>query len=109
MTINAVPPGPTHSPRVDEYLNQFNRGKPFAEFEKEFFQSVRPTSLLKRFIHPEEVPSLVDCVCSPLASAMNGAALRSGRGRCSGVLLIARRVQAGSRIARVGETGLGVR
>ncbi|HEU0196360.1 MAG TPA: SDR family oxidoreductase [Nevskiaceae bacterium] len=32
--------------------------------------------LLKRFIRPEEVASLVAYVASPLASATNGAALR---------------------------------
>jgi NAD(P)-dependent dehydrogenase (short-subunit alcohol dehydrogenase family) len=69
-------PGPTHSPGVDELVNQLSGGKPFAEFEKEFFRTVRPTSLLKWFINTEEVASLVACVCSPLASATNGAALR---------------------------------
>jgi len=76
VTVNAVLPGPTHSPGVDEFVKQIRGGKPFAEFEKEFFQTVRPTSLLKRFIHPEEVASLVAYVCSPLASATTGAALR---------------------------------
>src|ERR1700688_2975950 len=76
VTVNAVLPGPTHSPGVDEFVNQLSGGKPFAEFEKEFFQTVRPTSLLMRFITTEEVASLVAYVCSPLASATNGAALR---------------------------------
>src|SRR5881392_2061708 len=76
VTVNAVLPGPTHSPGVGEFVNQLSGGKPFAEFEKEFFKTVRPTSLLKRFIHTEEVASLVAYVCSPLASATNGAALR---------------------------------
>ncbi len=76
VTVNAVLPGPTHSPGVDEFVNQLSGGKPFAEFEREFFQTVRPTSLLKRFITTEEVASLVAYVCSPLASATTGAALR---------------------------------
>jgi NAD(P)-dependent dehydrogenase (short-subunit alcohol dehydrogenase family) len=76
VTVNAVLPGPTHSPGVDEFVNQLSGGKPFAEFEKEFFKSVRPSSLLKRFITTDEVASLVAYVCSPLASATNGAALR---------------------------------
>ncbi len=76
VTVNAVLPGPTHSPGVGEFVKQLSGGQPFAEFEKEFFKSVRPTSLLKRFIHTEEVASLVAYVCSPLASATNGAALR---------------------------------
>jgi len=76
VTVNAVLPGPTHSPGVDEFVKQLSGGKSFAEFEKEFFQAVRPTSLLKRFISPEEVASMVAYVCSPLAAATNGAALR---------------------------------
>jgi NAD(P)-dependent dehydrogenase (short-subunit alcohol dehydrogenase family) len=76
VTVNAVLPGPTHSPGVDEFVNQISGGKPFAEFEKEFFKSVRPSSLLKRFITTEEVASLVAYVCSPLASATTGTALR---------------------------------
>jgi NAD(P)-dependent dehydrogenase (short-subunit alcohol dehydrogenase family) len=76
VTVNAVLPGPTHSAGVEEFVNQLSGGKPFAEFEKEFFKTVRPSSLLKRFITTEEVASLVAYVCSPLASATNGAALR---------------------------------
>jgi NAD(P)-dependent dehydrogenase (short-subunit alcohol dehydrogenase family) len=76
VTVNAVLPGPTHSPGVAELVNQIGGGRPFEEFEKEFFRTARPTSLLKRFINPDEVASLVAYVCSPLASATNGAALR---------------------------------
>jgi NAD(P)-dependent dehydrogenase (short-subunit alcohol dehydrogenase family) len=38
--------------------------------------SVRPSSLRKRFATPEEVAAMVVYVCSPRASATNGAALR---------------------------------
>jgi NAD(P)-dependent dehydrogenase (short-subunit alcohol dehydrogenase family) len=44
--------------------------------EAEFFQTARPTSLLKRFATVEEVANMIVYVCSPLASATNGAALR---------------------------------
>ena len=47
-----------------------------ADVEREFFRSVRPTSLLKRFITPDEVANLVVYVCSPAASATTGSALR---------------------------------
>ncbi len=76
MTVNSVLPGPTKSEGVDEFVAQISGGKPFAEFEKEFFQTVRSSSLLKRFATPEEVAALVTYVASPLSSATNGAALR---------------------------------
>ena len=76
VTVNAVLPGPTRSDGVDEFVKQLSGGKPFAEFEKEFFTSVRPSSLLQRFATTEEVANLVVYVCSPRSSATNGAALR---------------------------------
>jgi NAD(P)-dependent dehydrogenase (short-subunit alcohol dehydrogenase family) len=76
VTVNSVLPGPTHSAGVDEFVNQLSGGRPFAEFEKEFFERVRPSSLLKRFATPQEVANLVAYVCSPLSSATNGAPLR---------------------------------
>jgi NAD(P)-dependent dehydrogenase (short-subunit alcohol dehydrogenase family) len=76
VTVNSVLPGPTRSDGVDEFVHRLSGGKPFAEFEKEFFEKIRPTSLLKRFATTEEVASLVAYVCSPLSSATNGAALR---------------------------------
>jgi NAD(P)-dependent dehydrogenase (short-subunit alcohol dehydrogenase family) len=51
-------------------------GKTAEEVEAEFFEKVRPTSLIKRFASTEEVASLVTYIASPLASATTGAALR---------------------------------
>ena len=76
VTVNSVLPGPTRSDGVDEFVKQLSGGKPFAEFEKEFFKSIRPSSLIKRFATTEEVANLVVYVASPLSSATNGAALR---------------------------------
>src|ERR1035441_5117995 len=76
VTVNAVLPGPTRSAGVEEFAGKLSGGKPFEEFEGEFFTTVRPTSLLKRFATTEEVANLVTYVCSPLAAATNGAALR---------------------------------
>jgi NAD(P)-dependent dehydrogenase (short-subunit alcohol dehydrogenase family) len=76
VTVNAVLPGPTRSPGVEEFAAQLSGGKPFAEFETEFFKTVRPSSLLRRFATTEEVANLVTYVCSPLSTATNGAALR---------------------------------
>ena len=46
------------------------------EMEKQFIAQHRPTSLLRRLATPEEVANMVVYVCSPQASATNGAALR---------------------------------
>jgi NAD(P)-dependent dehydrogenase (short-subunit alcohol dehydrogenase family) len=76
VTVNAILPGPTHTDGVDGFVAKLSGGKSFADFEKEFFQTVRPASLLKRFATPEEVANLAVYVCSPLSSATNGAGLR---------------------------------
>jgi NAD(P)-dependent dehydrogenase (short-subunit alcohol dehydrogenase family) len=76
ITVNSVLPGPTRSEGVEEFVGKLSAGKSFQEFEKEFFEKVRPTSLIKRFAAVEEVASLVTYVASPLASATTGAALR---------------------------------
>ena len=59
-------------------------GKSVAEVEKEFFEKVRPTSLIKRFSSPEEIASLVAYLASPLSSATTGAALRVEGGLLKG-------------------------
>jgi NAD(P)-dependent dehydrogenase (short-subunit alcohol dehydrogenase family) len=76
VTVNAVLPGPTRSAGVEEFVAKLGGGQPFEAFQKEFFANIRPSSLIKRFETPEEVANLVTFVCSPLASAINGAALR---------------------------------
>jgi len=78
VTVNSVLPGPTRSEGVEQFLQDLAKGQGGDEgaVEKEFFRSVRPSSLLKRFATPEEVAAMVVYVCSPRASATNGAALR---------------------------------
>lgn len=76
VTVNSILPGPTRSEGVEEFVVQVSGGKSFEEFEKEFIKSVRPSSLIKRFATSEEVAALVTFVCSPVASAITGAALR---------------------------------
>jgi len=78
VTVNSVLPGPTRSEGVEAFIQQMvtARGIAAEQVVDEFFKTVRPTSIIKRFILPEEVASLVTYLCSPLASATNGAALR---------------------------------
>ncbi|MGC4004805.1 MAG: SDR family oxidoreductase [Pirellulales bacterium] len=76
VTVNSVLPGPTRSAGVDEFVAQLSGGKPFEEFEHKFFEKVRPSSLIKRFATTDEVATTVTYLCSPLASATTGAAVR---------------------------------
>jgi hypothetical protein len=88
VTVNAVLPGPTASEGVREFVGRLasDSKKSPAEVEQEFFRSMRPTSLLRRFARPEEVAALVTFVCSPLSSATNGAALRADGGVVRSIL-----------------------
>jgi NAD(P)-dependent dehydrogenase (short-subunit alcohol dehydrogenase family) len=78
ITVNCVLPGPTESEGVGRFVADLakQRGSDRRAVEAEFFQTARPTSLLKRFATVEEVANMIVYVCSQLASATNGAALR---------------------------------
>ncbi len=78
VTVNSVLPGPTRSEGVEQFVQGLakSQSKTASEVEKEFFRTMRPTSLLQRFSTPEEVAAMIVYVCSPQASATNGAALR---------------------------------
>jgi NAD(P)-dependent dehydrogenase (short-subunit alcohol dehydrogenase family) len=78
VTVNSVLPGPTASEGAELFMNNLaqSQHKTHREIEEEFFQKVRPTSLLRRFATTQEVAAMVTFVCSPLSSATNGAALR---------------------------------
>ena len=78
ITVNSVLPGPTRSEGVGTFVQNLAKAQntDAAGVEKMFFETMRPSSLLKRFAEPSEVASLVAYVCSPVASATNGAALR---------------------------------
>jgi len=82
VTVNSVLPGPTASEGVAEFVSDLAVEKKMsaADVEKEFFRSARPSSILKRFIQPDEIASVVAFVCSPLASVINGAAVRADGG-----------------------------
>src|SRR5258706_15552396 len=77
VTVNSVLPGPTRSEGVGTFVQQLaeERGIALEEMERVFFEEASPSSMLKTFIQPEEVASLVAYVCSPLSAATNGAAL----------------------------------
>jgi NAD(P)-dependent dehydrogenase (short-subunit alcohol dehydrogenase family) len=88
VTSNSILAGPTESEGVGDFVEAMARqeNKSKAEIEKEFFQNVRPSSLLKRFATVDEVAAMATYVASELSSATNGAALRVDGGVVRAIL-----------------------
>jgi len=88
VTVNSILPGPTASEGIGSFIEalakQQNKSK--QTIEKEFFEHVRPSSLLKRFATVDEVAAMVTYVASELSSATNGAALRVDGGVVKAIL-----------------------
>jgi NAD(P)-dependent dehydrogenase (short-subunit alcohol dehydrogenase family) len=82
VTVNAVLPGPTLSEGAGDFVKQVARdqNKTEDEVKSEFFKTMRPTSLLQRFLTTDEVANMVVYLASPLAAATNGAAIRAEGG-----------------------------
>jgi NAD(P)-dependent dehydrogenase (short-subunit alcohol dehydrogenase family) len=82
VTVNSVLAGPTASEGATTFLENMAKQQKIstAEIEKQFFQSTRPSSLLKRFETPEEVAAVVAFVASMQAVSINGAAVRAEGG-----------------------------
>lgn len=82
ITSNTIILGPTNSEGVTTFLNDYAKKQniSFEQMEKEFFENVRPTSLLQRFTDVEEIANLIVYTSSPLSSATNGAVLRADAG-----------------------------
>jgi NAD(P)-dependent dehydrogenase (short-subunit alcohol dehydrogenase family) len=88
VTSNSILAGPTESEGVSGFVEAMakQQGKSKAEVEKEFFEHVRPSSLLKRFATVDEVAAMTTYVASELSSATNGAALRVDGGVVKAIL-----------------------
>ena len=82
VTVNTVAPGPTASEGVIDFVADLaaKQNKDRKAVEEEFFKTVRPTSLLQRFEHPQEIAQAIVFLASPLSSAINGAVLRADGG-----------------------------
>jgi len=82
VTFNSILAGPTASEGAVNFIDDMvkQQGITKDEFEKRFFESARPSSLLKRFETPEEVAAVVAFVASAEAAAINGSAVRAEGG-----------------------------
>ncbi|HEY5705761.1 MAG TPA: SDR family oxidoreductase [Terrimicrobiaceae bacterium] len=76
VTVNTILPGSTKTAGVEKFVQDIFPNVPLEDAERRFMRENRPTSLIERLIEPAEIGNLVAFVSSPLASAINGAALR---------------------------------
>jgi NAD(P)-dependent dehydrogenase (short-subunit alcohol dehydrogenase family) len=86
ITVNSVLVGPTRSEGVNTFIAQMGGGTDPVAFEKEFFRSVRPTSLIKRFETVDEVANMIVYLSSPRASGTTGSAIRVDGGVVRAIL-----------------------
>jgi NAD(P)-dependent dehydrogenase (short-subunit alcohol dehydrogenase family) len=88
VTVNSILPGPTKSKGVGTFLEDLSRAgdKSIEAVEEEFFENMRPTSLLQRFASVQEIADTTVYFSSPLASATNGASIRVEGGLIRSIL-----------------------
>ena len=88
VTVNSVLPGPTQSEGVGSFLQSMAKQQNLSteQIEKEFFQTARPSSLIRRFLTVDEVAAMTTYIASELASGTNGAALRVDGGVIRAIL-----------------------
>jgi NAD(P)-dependent dehydrogenase (short-subunit alcohol dehydrogenase family) len=88
VTVNSILAGPTRSEGVSSFMQGLaaQRGLSHEQVDKEFFESVRPSSLIKRFASTEEVAALAVYVASERSAATTGAALRVDGGVIRSIL-----------------------
>ncbi|WP_288873482.1 SDR family NAD(P)-dependent oxidoreductase [uncultured Microbacterium sp.] len=87
VTVNSIVGGPTYSEGVARAVEQIAlaQGLPASEL-KQAIAARNTTSLLERFIEPEEIAQLALYLASPRSSATNGAALRADGGTLTTIL-----------------------
>lgn len=78
VTVNSVLPGPTLSEGVGGFIKDLatKQSKSIEQVEDEFFKEMRPSSIIQRFILPQEIANMVCYLSSPLAAGTNGSAIR---------------------------------
>ena len=88
VTVNSILAGPTESEGVGTFVEAMakQQKKSKEAIEKEFFEHVRPSSLLKRFATVDEVAAMAIYLAGEVSSATNGAALRVDGGVVRAIL-----------------------
>ena len=74
VRVNSILPGPTWTAGVEAYFDGLaqQKGEPLDDIIGNYFQSDEPTSLIQRFVQPDEVARMIVTISASTAS--NGAA-----------------------------------
>ena len=88
VTVNTIVPGSTLSEGSKKFLEEtaLREKKTKDQVEKNFFNDVRDSSLLSRFLTVTEVANTILYISSPLASGTNGASIRVDGGSMGSIL-----------------------
>jgi len=76
VRVNSVLPGPTWTEGVEAYFDGLaaQKGEPLDTIVDNYFKSDEPTSLIQRFVQPDEVARMIVTISASTAS--NGSAHR---------------------------------
>jgi NAD(P)-dependent dehydrogenase (short-subunit alcohol dehydrogenase family) len=110
VTVNTILPGPTASEGALDFLKSLadQTKQSHADFEDEFFRSVRPTSLLKRMEKPEEIAAMAAFLLQPAGLGYKRCSRPGRRRRCAFSRLNAlRKLASGARRAHSRRTEPG--
>jgi NAD(P)-dependent dehydrogenase (short-subunit alcohol dehydrogenase family) len=80
VTVNAVLPGPTLTEGVEAMFKSMGKSASDPKAQRDFIDSGRPTSIIKRLATPKEVAELVAFLCSRDAGAITGSPIRADGG-----------------------------
>lgn len=82
VRVNTVLPGPTWTEGVATYVEGMaaQQGLTPEEMRANYIKEVEPTSLLQRFIEPEEIANVVAFVASEASGCINGSSVRAEGG-----------------------------
>jgi NAD(P)-dependent dehydrogenase (short-subunit alcohol dehydrogenase family) len=88
VTVNCVMAGPTRTEGLDRFLREIaaETDEGPSDVARRLLASDWNASLLGRLARPQEVADVVAFLCSPLASAVNGAAVRAEGGVVRSIL-----------------------